>query len=74
MAHHDVTVLFRKVSGFSFSTPQNGQQFCNIISYYFQIHETNYGQSAVCMSVQVFFMRNSPNISYISFQSGLIKN
>jgi len=25
MAHHDVTVLFRKVSDFHFSTPRNGQ-------------------------------------------------
>jgi hypothetical protein len=56
MAHNNVTVLFREVSDFHFSTPQNGQQFCILFSYYHYYYleyiELISSQSAVRMPVQ----------------------
>jgi len=56
MAHHDVTVLFREVSDFHFSTPQMGSNFVryflNIIKHYSKYMELISGQSDVRMPVQ----------------------
>ena len=53
MAHHDVTVLFRKVYDFHFSTPQMGSKFLhcflNIITEYMELIP---GQFDVRMPVQ----------------------